>query len=198
MSSSEELADIIQDARHFIDIYEIPILESVPNIYISALAFTLVSSKYLPATDVRRLQRLLGLHLPESFPEGPLSTEIGPSQANCLHITTCLEIMAEELRFNIFTLPSSFMRNKDVQNLQALLEANMSSRLRYACCHWTDQVSRLENPDADLLEMVSRFFRTHFLHWLEVMSILALSPIDALKNLNTVRVCDSMISATMT
>lgn len=105
--------------------------------------------------------------------------------------------MANELRFNIFTLSSSFKRNTDEQNLEALLEANVSFRLRYACCHWTDQVSGLETFDADLIGMLIRFFKANFLQWLEVMSILALLPVNILKNLGTVHVCDSFIFATI-
>lgn len=187
---------MIKDCRDFVEIFETPILESVPQIYLGALAFVPLSSKFLSVGDIPHLQQFFGSHLPGSVPESPSSTTIGASQVNRLHITTCLDIMAEELRFNIFTLSSSFMRNKDAQNLEALLEANMSSRLRYACRHWADRVSGLETLDVDLVGILISFFQTDFLHWLEVMSILDLLPGDVLK-LVTAHVCDSMIFATM-
>lgn len=148
--------------------------------------------------DAPRIQQTFAFFLRESFPVLPLSIKINLPEVHCLHVTTCLEIMAKELQFNSCEFPSSLLRNNDVLNLGALSEANMSSPLRYACRHWTDQISSLETLDADLLQMLDWFFNIHFLHWLEVMSILALSPADALKNLNTVHVCDSMIFATMT
>lgn len=118
----------------------------------------------------------------------PLSVEPSPPEADRLRAITCLQIMDEELRFNICEFPSSFLLNKDLPNLEALEGANISSRLRYACRHWADQASKLETLDMDLLHMLSAFFRVHFLYWVEVMSILALSPIEALKNLDPTRV----------
>lgn len=128
---------------------------------------------------------------------GPLSAHISSPQINYLHTTACLDIMAKELRFNMYKLPSSFVRNERLPDLKALSEANTSSRLRYACRHWADRVSQLETLDANLVGMLTRFFQAHFLHWLEVISILALSPVDILKNLVAIHVCNLLIFATM-
>lgn len=119
-----------------------------------------------------------------------------PTEADRLHITGCLKIMAKELRFNICGSPSSFLRNKDVPNVEALKREHISSHLGYACRHWANQVSKLDSLDPDLLNMLSQLFQTHFLHWLEVMSILDFSPVEALKNLDAVRVSEPMIFGT--
>lgn len=118
-------------------------------------------------------------------------------EANCLHISSCLRIMAKELRFNICESPSSFLRNKDVPNLEALKRTHISSHLAYACRYWADQVSKVETLDPDVLGMLSEFFQTHFLHWLEIMSILGLSPVETLKKLDAVRVSNLIIVSTM-
>lgn len=146
--------------------------------------------------DTPRLQHKFELFLQDSYPVAPLSIKIKLPEVHRLHMTTCLEIMAKELRFNICEYPSSFVRNEDMLNLGTPERTHISLHLRYACSHWADQISQLETLDADLLEMVSEFFRTHFLHWLEVMSILALSPVDVLKNLITIHVCNSLIFVT--
>lgn len=142
--------------------------------------------------DRPRLHRTFELFLRDSFPAVTLPTELGPSAVNRLHITTCLKIMAQELRFNILEYPSSFLRNKDVLSLAALKQSNISPHLRYACRHWADRISQLKMLDTELSEMVSGFFLTHFLPWLEVLSILALSPVDVLKNLVAIHVCNYM------
>lgn len=147
--------------------------------------------------DTSRLQRNFESFLRDSFLVAPLSMKTDLQEVYRLHITTYLEIMAKELRFNISEHPSSFVRNRDVLNIATLEGGNVSSHLRYACGHWADQIPKLETLNADLLEMVSGFFRTHFLHGLEVMSILALSPGDVLKNLVAIPVCNPLIFATM-
>lgn len=127
------------------------------------------------------------LHLFHKYP----SLTTPPPDLDRLHIITCLEIMNESLRFNLCKFPSSSARNNDVLDLKALASSNISSHLRYACRNWTRCIPRLKILDNKLLKMLREFFRTHFLHWLEVMSILALSPVEALTNIRTARVCNS-------
>lgn len=147
--------------------------------------------------DAPPLQRSFEIFLRDSFPVLSLPAKIDLPIIHHLHITICLEIMAKELCFNISESPSSFFRNKEMLNPEALEGVNISSHLRYACCHWADQMSQLETVNTDLSEMVSGFFHTHFLPWLEVMSILALSPLDVLNKLVAIYVCNSLIFATM-
>lgn len=139
--------------------------------------------------------RTFELFLLESAPQNPFSIELRPPEVDRLRAITCLEIMTKELRFNIGEHPSSFLRNKDVPNLEVLERVNISSHLRDACRHWVEQFSRPETHDADLVGLLSKFFQTHFLHWLEVMSVLSLSPVEALKVLTPARVCDLIILA---
>lgn len=50
----------------------------------------------------------------------------------------------------------------------------------------------------DLLAMLSDFFQTRFLYWLEAMGVLGLSPVEALNNLDPAHVRHSTILATIT
>lgn len=84
---------------------------------------------------------------------------------------SCLRIMAKELRFNMFQFPSSFVTNKSVKNLPSLAGATVSPHLRLACRIWTYHVSQLDNLRGTIAQMISDFFRSHFLYWLEVMSV---------------------------
>lgn len=143
--------------------------------------------------DSLHWQTTFELFVLESPRRSPFSIKLDPMELDQLCATTSLDIMAKELRFNICGSPSSFLRNKDVPNLEALKRERISSHLGYACRHWADQVSKVESLDPDLLGMLSAFFQTHFLRWLEVMSILNFSPVEALKNLDPERVSNPIV-----
>lgn len=153
---------------------------------------------------MRRIARLLTsgqktggqyVHLHPSFHsflvnlKGILSLEVHKEIA-----FMCLSIMAKELRFNICHLPSSFLRNSYVVNRAAVVEANISSHLRYACHFWTFHLSRLETCRVELVHMISDFFHIHLLSWLEVMSITETSPRGALAQLQNSKVSHNWCS----
>lgn len=140
--------------------------------------------------DAPRFHVTFESFLLESSHRSPFSIELTPPERDFLLATTYLKIMDEEL-------PLSFPQNKDVPDLKALSEANISSHLRYACRHWAQHVSQLENLDTDLVGTLSRFFQARFLHWLQVMSVLALPPVEALQDLDPARVSDSIIQTTV-
>jgi len=100
----------------------------------------------------------------------------------------CLHVMAEELRFNICGLSSSFVRNVDVENLEDSIVANIPPHLHFASCKWTYHVSQLQSLEPTLVQMISDFFRFHLLFWLEVMSLTKKSATETLTQLNTTNV----------
>lgn len=99
-----------------------------------------------------------------------------------------LRIMANELCFNICHFPLSFKRNSDVERLADLADANISHRLRYASYAWTRYVVPLKHPSIVLSWLLSDFFCSHFLYWLEIMSITGGSVSDALEHLELMEV----------
>lgn len=138
--------------------------------------------------DAPRFHSTFKSFLLESPRRNAISVDFTPPERAHFLATTFLEIMDKELCFNMSKLSSSVSLNKDVAGLNERLEANVSSSLLQACRHWTDEVAKLKTFNVDLLQMLDQFFRTHFLHWLEIMSILALSPVNALKKLNIAHV----------
>ncbi|KAM5361519.1 hypothetical protein ACJA88_014443 [Fusarium oxysporum] len=81
----------------------------------------------------------------------------------------CLRIMRGGLRENICDLSFPGMRRSTVHSSQ--LEERMPSHLQYACMHWT--YHQIEgDPESDDHNEVSDFLTTHFLHWLEAISLL--------------------------
>ena len=100
----------------------------------------------------------------------------------------CLHIMAGELRFNVCGLSSSFLHNADVEDLEDSIAANIPPHLHFACCTWTYHISQLQALEPTLIQMISNFFRFHFLFWLEVMSLTKKSAEETLTQLNTMNV----------
>lgn len=101
------------------------------------------------------------------------------------HMTRrCFEIMLRGLRFNICDFPSSFQRNKDVENLGSIISAKIPLLLSYACRHWPYHASELEDM-TDSKPLLVRLLGTQFLYWLEVMSLLECNPNVALMKIYT-------------
>ncbi|KAI1013595.1 hypothetical protein LB504_013201 [Fusarium proliferatum] len=81
----------------------------------------------------------------------------------------CLRIMRGGLRKNICGLSFPGMRRTAVDPGQ--LEKSMPSQVQYACMHWTYHQTRGGSKPNDDKEVYD-FLTTHFLHWIEAMSLL--------------------------
>ncbi|KAL7763957.1 hypothetical protein ACKLNR_005102 [Fusarium oxysporum f. sp. zingiberi] len=81
----------------------------------------------------------------------------------------CLRVMRDGLRENICDLSFPGVRQSAVDSLK--LKERIPAQLRYACMHWAyHQIKGDSKPNNDI--EVYDFLRTHFLHWLEAMSLL--------------------------
>ncbi|KAM0293119.1 hypothetical protein ACHAPM_011720 [Fusarium culmorum] len=94
----------------------------------------------------------------------------------------CLRVMHGALRKNICGLSFPGMRRSTVDIGQ--LEKSMPSQLQYACMHWTYHQTEGDPELSDENEIYD-FLTTHFLHWLEAMSLLGRVKecLDALRSL---------------
>jgi hypothetical protein len=81
----------------------------------------------------------------------------------------CLRIMRGALQENICDLSFPGMRQSSVDSGQ--LEKRMPSQLQYACMHWVHHQTS-GKPELSDDKNVYGFLTTHFLHWLEAMSLL--------------------------
>ncbi|KAB5588635.1 Vegetative incompatibility protein HET-E-1 [Ceratobasidium theobromae] len=82
----------------------------------------------------------------------------------------CLEIMKGQLRFNICNLPSSFLPDSDVPDLDARIEMNISSSLSYTCRYWPEHLILAMASD-ELRAMVDEFLSQRLLFWMEVLNL---------------------------
>ncbi|KLP02857.1 Uncharacterized protein LW94_3370 [Fusarium fujikuroi] len=100
----------------------------------------------------------------------------------------CLRVMRGMLRENICGLSFPGMRRSAVGVRQ--LEEHMPLQLQYACMYWVYHQMKGEPKPNDEHEVYD-FFMTHFMHWLEAMSLLgrAKECLDSLLSLRWLEVC---------
>ncbi|CAI7569108.1 unnamed protein product [Penicillium glandicola] len=81
----------------------------------------------------------------------------------------CLESMRKELKRDICRLSKPSVMKNEIE--ETVIERHIPPQLRYACRYW---VRHLENGDPSLInwELIDDFLRSHFLHWVEAMSLL--------------------------
>ncbi|KAF8181255.1 WD40-repeat-containing domain protein [Mycena galopus ATCC 62051] len=79
--------------------------------------------------------------------------------------SACFRTMAEQLRFNITGVESSYFRN----NMIPGLAQRVSDHLYYACRFWAAHLQSVVDKEP-LLGDISRFMHTQLLFWLEVLS----------------------------
>jgi NACHT domain len=87
---------------------------------------------------------------------------------------SCLKLMHQTLKRNICELPR-FAMNKDISDLPERCEKYIGAPLMYTCQFWANHL-RLSNtayddPGAEIVKCVNRFFEESLLSWLEVLSI---------------------------
>ncbi|KAL4899381.1 hypothetical protein BDW74DRAFT_163568 [Aspergillus multicolor] len=83
----------------------------------------------------------------------------------------CLALMEERLKQNICMLSDDCLQRSDIDSDS--INGNLPPELRYACRYWTQHLMQCRDPANEIKKAIS-FLEVHFLHWMEVMSILGL------------------------
>ena len=83
---------------------------------------------------------------------------------------SCLGLMLLNLKFNICNLESSYLVNKDVEDLDVRIAQHLPPVLSYACRLWDDHLKHLDF-ETDLFVKLQTFFEKKFLFWLEALSL---------------------------
>jgi hypothetical protein len=87
---------------------------------------------------------------------------------------SCFRIMMSGLHFNICNLPSSFLFDSEVPNLQ--VEEKICDTLKYACQYWAKHMLQSTSSENKALQaLVVDFLHTHVLFWIEAMNLLQVS-----------------------
>jgi energy-coupling factor transporter ATP-binding protein EcfA2 len=84
-----------------------------------------------------------------------------------------IRIMQDELKFNICRLPTSYLRNVEMPDLQSRVDTCISSHLRYSCRFWADHIAGT-SFNSKLDQEVDKLLLNKFLFWLEVLSLIGM------------------------
>ncbi|KAG6834273.1 hypothetical protein H0H93_010738, partial [Arthromyces matolae] len=85
---------------------------------------------------------------------------------------SCFQIMKKGLQFNVASIPSSFIFNKDNPALVTMVEQRISPTLGYSCQHWHYHL--LLSMSNSLESVLKEFLQLHALFWIEAMNLMGL------------------------
>lgn len=78
-----------------------------------------------------------------------------------------------ELKRDICKIGDSTKLNSEIIDLDQRLEENLPEHLRYASRFWFRHLLDTDSTDGgDIYNEIKRFFSSHLLHWMEVMSLI--------------------------
>ncbi len=84
---------------------------------------------------------------------------------------SCLSLLLDDLKFNICGLESSYLANKDVEDLESRIVKHLPPALSYACRFWDDHLEHLDF-ETDLFGKLQTLFEKKFMFWLEALSLM--------------------------
>jgi len=88
----------------------------------------------------------------------------------------CFNVMSCQLRFNICNLPSSFLLDSEVPDLERQVKGNISDVLRYSCRYWAQHLTQaMVDEGHSFQECISEFLIIRILFWIEAMNLVGSS-----------------------
>ncbi|KAL4862105.1 hypothetical protein BDV12DRAFT_49827 [Aspergillus spectabilis] len=108
---------------------------------------------------------------------------VDEKEMNQVLLTRCLSLMRMNLKKNICSLRSYGTERRDIDPKS--ISHYLLPELQYSCRYWTHHLAKSKDPPTD---QIYSFLQDHFLHWMEVMSILGFVSecLDALSILQSV------------
>ncbi|EUC66987.1 reverse transcriptase from transposon X-element protein, putative, partial [Rhizoctonia solani AG-3 Rhs1AP] len=83
----------------------------------------------------------------------------------------CLQVMQQDLRFNICELETSHQLNSEVPDLKQRIDTHIGPALRYACMHWINHF--VASPTQALVAAVKKLMEgPQLMYWIEALSLL--------------------------
>ena len=99
---------------------------------------------------------------------------INPSSHHLDLASGCLQVMQQDLKFNICGIETSYKRNKDIEGIQERVDRAITLVVVYASQYWADHLGSGSVPalgSHTLVDAVTDFFNHRFLYWIEVFSV---------------------------
>jgi hypothetical protein len=130
---------------------------------------SLLSGVFSRDVPVRPLHTSFRDFLTSSTRSGPFFVDASHHRENL--VDGCIQSMKTLLRFNICALPSSYLPNRDIPDLDRRIRENIPVHLSYSCRFWADHLQNV--PYQRLIsERIQSFIEEFGLFWLEVLTIL--------------------------
>jgi len=85
-----------------------------------------------------------------------------------------LSVMMKGLQFNICDLPSAYLPNSEISDLDTRIKNRITPELAYSCQHWTEHVRQAPANSTLAAEVQASFNNERFLFWVESLSLLKL------------------------
>jgi hypothetical protein len=120
-----------------------------------------------------------------------------PTVGHGMMALRCLELMNQDLRYDICNIQDPTTANKYVPNLDGIRREKISDALRYAVSFWCIHLAACGRPDGPLLDALDDFCQKHLFHWLEALSLVEyVLPAEAavFKAIDWCQVCHSELS----
>ncbi|KAJ7255289.1 hypothetical protein C8J57DRAFT_1721849 [Mycena rebaudengoi] len=95
-----------------------------------------------------------------------------PASQHRSMLLRCVMVMNNHLKRDICEIDDPTKLNSEVTDLAECLTKYIPGHLRYACRFWGSHFVQSGDSVEEMGEATKRFFFTHLLHWIEVMSLL--------------------------
>ncbi|KAL2801707.1 purine and uridine phosphorylase [Aspergillus granulosus] len=96
---------------------------------------------------------------------------VDEKKINQMLLDQCLSVMRKNLKKNICGLKSYGTERSDIDSKS--IDDYLPPELQYSCRYWTHHSARSEDPMSQANDILA-FLKEHFLHWVEVMSMLGI------------------------
>ncbi|KIM74793.1 hypothetical protein PILCRDRAFT_693732 [Piloderma croceum F 1598] len=125
--------------------------------------------------DDKGLVQILHASITDFFTNSNRCTDerffIDRSKSNCELAIHCFKAM-DGLKRDICGVNDPTKFNSEILDLDERLNRHLTEDLQYSCRFWHRHLQDVHHPDNDTYNQAKRFFFTHLLHWIEVMSLL--------------------------
>ncbi|TGZ80730.1 WD40 repeat-like protein [Ascodesmis nigricans] len=103
-------------------------------------------------------------------------------------LSECLKCMSDKLRENMCDIPYPGISSCNVK--KEIIEKALPPDLQYACRYWIYHLQRSGNEVSNDGN-IEKFLQTHFLHWLEALSLMGM----VLEGIDAIRALESKVSS---
>ncbi|KAI9037866.1 uncharacterized protein KD926_011569, partial [Aspergillus affinis] len=176
-SEQQQLLQEFQDIVGVVILLEVPLSINALSIFLGMGADQICNllesfrSVLSFPSDLDQPVRILHLSFREFLVRSKAQFRVDEQEKNREIAKCCLETMRRHLRRDICNLTDPGVLRRDINPLNIC--HCLSPELQYSCRYWIHHVQKGQSSSSEI-EEARLFLQKHFLHWMEVMSLLGL------------------------